>query len=520
MMTNTTECSNILLVCLGLDSDKSAVKKVDVTDLHALFRPFGSLSKVIIFSKKVLLKAFLEFRSIDSAMRAREQLHDCFINDYGRSRLYFSALQELSFSNKYLEYKEYAISDQELPPERTTRSRFEKKQKTEKAKALAKSGSSGKSKNQGSSAESKGSPVEKCGDKLAENKFITIFNDTMATSYQPCNPSHMESHNDSSIDIDDNSSNLSFSQPNTPQALVKTVSFEQNTGPRTSLFHPEMASQTRKGLTEVSRPQFFNSSQSTKHNIAPRPENLILRKGSQFNAEHRLSAQSKRDLVKEVENHDEGSVATGTTITTTPSKVILISNLDDCFFTAKELFNVFSCFGNIFKTLLMKNLRKALVEYTTVEFAQNAISYMNNRMLGQSKIKVNFSKYRKIDLKKNNKSENSQQFNEVMIVSQNMYRFAENAPLSIVAPCDTLLLTCDRVDNIKPIDIYLQVQNIAKPQCTKVLNGEKENDDNKAYRVLFKFANTQDALRVLSKCHNSDVKGFPMKVSFSLAKSN
>lgn len=516
MMSNTTECSNILLVCVGLDSDKSAVRKLDVNDLYALFRPFGSLSKVIIFSKKVLLKAFLEFRSIDSASRAREQLHDCFINDYGRSRLYFSALQELSFSNKYLEYKEYAMSDQELPPERINRSRFEKKQKTEKTKKMGKTSNSGKTKNQGSSAGSKGSPVESCESRLSEDKLITIFNDTLMTSYQPCNPSIMESHVDSSVD-NENSCNMSFTQQNTPQSLVKTISFEQYSGPRTSLFHPEMAAQTRKGLTELSRPQFFNSTQSTKHNIAPRNDNLVLSKGSQFNSEHRSSATVKRDSVRETE---EGSVMTGTTTSNAPSKVILISNLDDCFFTAKELFNVFSCFGNIFKTLLMKNLRKALVEYTSPDFAQNAISFMNNRMLGKSRIKVNFSKYHKIDLKKNNKSENSQQFNEVMIVSQTMHRFSETGPLTVVAPSDTLLLTCDRVDNIKPIDIYLQVQNIAKPQCTKVLNGDKENDDAKAYRVLFKFANTQDALRVLSKCHNSDVKGLPIKVAFSLAKSN
>lgn len=38
------------------------------------------------------------------------------------------------------------------------------------------------------------------------------------------------------------------------------------------------------------------------------------------------------------------------------SSVILVSNLDNCFKSAKAIFNVFSVFGNIEKILLMKNL--------------------------------------------------------------------------------------------------------------------------------------------------------------------
>lgn len=46
-----------------------------------------------------------------------------------------------------------------------------------------------------------------------------------------------------------------------------------------------------------------------------------------------------------------------------PSKVVLVSNMDNIFQSAREVFNLFSCFGNIKKVLLMKNLNKALVEY-------------------------------------------------------------------------------------------------------------------------------------------------------------
>jgi len=39
-----------------------------------------------------------------------------------------------------------------------------------------------------------------------------------------------------------------------------------------------------------------------------------------------------------------------------PSKVILVSNLNNIFENAIEIHNLFSCFGNIVKILLMKNL--------------------------------------------------------------------------------------------------------------------------------------------------------------------
>lgn len=49
-----------------------------------------------------------------------------------------------------------------------------------------------------------------------------------------------------------------------------------------------------------------------------------------------------------------------------PSKVLLISNLCDIFISAKEIFNLFSCFGHIAKILLMKNLQKTMIEFKTI----------------------------------------------------------------------------------------------------------------------------------------------------------
>ena len=55
------ESSKILLVCLGLDYDNANIKKLNSRDLKNLFEGFGFIERVLIFSKKKILKAFIEF---------------------------------------------------------------------------------------------------------------------------------------------------------------------------------------------------------------------------------------------------------------------------------------------------------------------------------------------------------------------------------------------------------------------------------------------------------------------------
>lgn len=87
-----------------------------------------------------------------------------------------------------------------------------------------------------------------------------------------------------------------------------------------------------------------------------------------------------------------------------PSKVILISNLDDIFKSAKEVFNFFSCFGNIRKILLMKNLNKAMVEYYDTDSSLLCAVNVNNLKILSTELRINYSKYTTINLDKNNKN--------------------------------------------------------------------------------------------------------------------
>ena len=106
--------------------------------------------------------------------------------------------------------------------------------------------------------------------------------------------------------------------------------------------------------------------------------------------------------------------------------MILISNLDNIFGAAKEVFNLFSCFGNIRKVLLMKNLNKAMVEYCEPESSLRCAVNINNLKLLDTELRINYSTYKTIDLEKNNKNKNSINFNEVFVPSKEDNRFENN----------------------------------------------------------------------------------------------
>ena len=413
--------SSILLLCLGTESEKASLKEVTAHSLYQIFRPFGALNKIILFSRNPFVKAFVEFSSTNSSEIARRTIHESNINDLGRARIYFSPREELSFSNKYLDCLD------------CTRDRNPK------------------------------------------------FHEDFSTTH--CSAS---------------------------KQLV----------PKITLSEMPHSSGTSAPMTPTRRPERFNF--NTAH--LPRAStNLSIQNSDKLSA-YDFASERKVDL-----SHSELSSRTDRSRSRNPadpSRVVLVSNIDEVFANSLEVFNLFSCFGNIAKVLFMKNLRKALLEFTTVEFAENCMTYMNNRPIGKSKVKVNFSKYQKIDLKKNNKSENSQQFNDVTIVSPEMERYSVEGVHPIVPPSDTLLVSCEKKEDISTVDIYLQLQQFGEPVKTSVVNEDseqdKENEEASATasvcKVQIQFGSIHEAMLVLSKSHNSSLKGARLSVSFSPSK--
>lgn len=421
-MLNTAEKSTILLLCLGLDTDKSEVKKIGIAELKEIFAVYGHLKKVIIFTRKVLLKAFLEYDDFETAETAKNSIHEKFVKNYGKARLYFSPMQDLKYSNKYLEYWEESSQEIPLFVEDDISTKLSAKQ------------------------------------SVSENSNVISFR---KDSFQSCiqNPGMPRGQ----YTLFSNSSELSESSLNRDSFLSNI------------------------NLIFNSQQCVFNTGVSS----------------SNYTRFSQLELCEEQSTI-EPENVDVLSL----------SKVILISNLSHVFKNTEELFNLFSAFGNIAKILFMKNLQKALVEYVEAKYASEAVTHLNNTVLGDTILRISYSRYRTIDLGKNNKNENSMQYNEVLIVPSMRNRYKSNSQFKINAPSSTLLITTPKIGGIQYEDIYHAIERFRKPLKTKIVKNKSMFGSSEIINLLFSFENVETAIYVMCKCHNNIVKGALLDIFF------
>ena len=418
---NTAEKSRILLLNLGLDTDKTAIKKVTVKELKEIFGKYGHLKKIVVFTRKTLLKAFLEYRNFEEAEAAINAVHETFVSSYGKARLYFSPMQVLKFSNKYLEFWE-DDEDKQV----------------------------------------------KSDDELSTKLSLqySVFKSPTKLLFQKENNQNLMQNVNSNF----KTYPLFSDNPHTYDLISN----------KESLYHIK------------------NSIYNSKYSIS----NTFSDTGIQAKANQQEHIANE---TKPVKLYNNGSVL---------SKVVLVSNLGYIFKNAEELFNIFSAFGNITKILFMSNLQKALVEYTEIKYASECITNLNNLTLGDTKLRISFSKYKTIDLLKNNKTENSLQHNQVLIIppTRNRYNPTFN---SIIPPLSTtLLISYPRIGRVQSIDVYLAIEKFCKPVKTKLVNSKAFIGASDIVSMLFSFEDIQSAVYVMYKCHNNVIKGAILDVFF------
>lgn len=216
----------------------------------------------------------------------------------------------------------------------------------------------------------------------------------------------------------------------------------------------------------------------------------------------------------------------------TRSKVVLVSNLDCSEFRARDMMALVSCFGNVKKLLLMANLKKCLVEFKSLSFAQSCLVLLNNQFFQGEKLKVNFSKYSHIDLKKNGKSDNSERFNEVRKARREDTRVVGDRVVSFLPPSRCLLICIHPRKGSSPpsgakVHAYFAKLRY-KPVRIRVCGvsmGKKIKQEYKKrglvgprkgkVSAVYRFTNLPEAMYVLAKSHGRRVSGALMDVSFS-----
>lgn len=416
---NTSENSRILLLCLGTDKVGRKPKDITINDVREVFSRFGALSRILIFSKTAVFKAFLEFADFDGSNMVQSSLHNSTLPKLGHVKLYYSAQEKLESSNKFIEFWEKdsirSISkDDDIFTNSSTSSRHVK-------------------------------------DVKLENFFVKDL--------------------------------LSDSGKKRPKVACN-FSSKLSESPK----YEEL--KTRSAFTEL--------------------KPIILSKGTEFTRKMELGATiSTMDLnarLEEPKPQMQNQMQTQTQL----SKVVLVSNLDNVFSSVQELFNLFSCFGDINKLILMHNLQKALVEYQNPESSRLCIQHLSGLSIANTKLKVNYSKYKKIDIKKSFRNEASLQFNEVLTVPGSLNRYGNDTVPEIESIGSKLLFEVDKKDNVKMLDVYFYIEKFAEPQSIKILDS---NDKNKMQLVL-SFKDKATAITIMSKFHRSDIKSAKVSISF------
>ena len=362
--------SNILLVCLNSSHNLMSASQPTTKDLRRIFSSFGRLRKTIIFSRKTIFKAFVEFYDSASAMKAQKALDSKVMLRFGRARVYPSLLKSLGNSNEYLEYWE-------------------------------------------------------------------------------------------------EESLLSSSVPET-----RLISFGE--------------------LCEGGKRKFSSSSSRTCNSCQEMDSGVSLPQESSTLAELFL-----RDDKAEVE----------------ASLVVLVSNLNQEFGSAREVFNLFSCFGHVRKVLLMRNLRKALVEFSRIESSIKAIDQINKGGFTNLSVKTNFSHFKYIDLEKNSRSQKSLEFNEVYLPGTKHNKFG---PLhfSLTDRLSRFLLARCQNDSgwLNHLDLYLIISELKKPIAAQWTSDGIENSSTIC--IKFEFSSIDDSVIILMKLQGTLIKSEALELTF------
>lgn len=115
-MQRLEQPSNVLLACVGLNIKRSKAQKITMNDLVHLFNKQKNLEKILIFSRKDVVKAFIEFRTVEAAQKAMEEYHGKKEKGLGKIHLYYSDSKKIDKNQPAIEYFAFPNRSREKEP--------------------------------------------------------------------------------------------------------------------------------------------------------------------------------------------------------------------------------------------------------------------------------------------------------------------------------------------------------------------------------------------------------------------
>jgi hypothetical protein len=104
---NESKIINVFFESNIMDKDKPVL---ELHDLKNIFKVFGKIRRIIIFDRREMIKAFIEFETVISANAAISTIHGSYINNFGECRVTKSDKKKLELKNTHIEFIDYTTN--------------------------------------------------------------------------------------------------------------------------------------------------------------------------------------------------------------------------------------------------------------------------------------------------------------------------------------------------------------------------------------------------------------------------
>ena len=197
------------------------------------------------------------------------------------------------------------------------------------------------------------------------------------------------------------------------------------------------------------------------------------------------------------------------TKTTTPSKVILVSNLEHYFESIAQIYNIFKCFGVVLKILYLQNLQKCFIEYQNINESSLAIYNLNHKVLDKIALKVSFSKFATLDLNKPKNQEIIYKYNKTLDRTDSQLEEE-----SYNKPSTNVKIKIPKTKSTSIANILLAInQDIQKisPNSKKTSQSFSEKD---TVDIIYQNSTVQNSYFLIKNLHNKQILGVNISIFF------
>jgi len=192
------------------------------------------------------------------------------------------------------------------------------------------------------------------------------------------------------------------------------------------------------------------------------------------------------------------------------SQVLYIRGLEHKDIKIHMLYNIFSNFGNILKIIFIRSKAAALIEFENSDYSTISKDYLNNIVFMGKPLRIYYSNYSMINLRKNLKDNVSE---DIFIGNIKNFRFKKNKNISINPPSSTLHIS-NLVKEVCNEDLMRKVfPNFGRVEAIKFLFM-----DNSKNMCLLKMASLEESLNAMAYLHDTDLGGRKIQISFTRSK--